>query len=370
MHYEMERIFHPIGHGAFYTERFYENGNDDPLFAAVYDCGSFSYGQLKDIIDTTFKEGDKINLLFISHFHFDHISMVQHLKSRCDIDYIIVPILSLSTLVESLIHYAIIKTGPSLSSNIVTLLSDIYNRNNDRIISINRTDDEIPKVINVDPIHDELKGNAGRTLTNVIFHFRNWRYIPFVHVDNKAEDLLKEVQKDSHFSGIDWDNIDINALFDTIKNIDVKVLKDIYSSVYKDEHNSYSMPVYSGLDCKPQCHKGCHKQCEFVTFCHVNCLYMGDYDAKSKTSYDNLKEYYKDYWKRIGLIQVPHHGSEHNSDCNLYDPNKLCIISSGRNDRYNHPDQATIDAIMKAGSIHMIVTEDKKTKQLFKYQLK
>ena len=80
----MERIFHPIGHGAFYTERFYENGNDDPLFAAVYDCGSFSYGQLKEIIDTTFKEGDKINLLFISHFHFDHISMVQHLKSRCD----------------------------------------------------------------------------------------------------------------------------------------------------------------------------------------------------------------------------------------------------------------------------------------------
>lgn len=92
----MERIFHPIGHGAFYTERFYEDDNDAPLFTAVYDCGSFSYEQLKDIIDTTFKEGDKINLLFISHFHFDHISMVQYLKSRCDIDYIIVPVLSLS----------------------------------------------------------------------------------------------------------------------------------------------------------------------------------------------------------------------------------------------------------------------------------
>lgn len=157
MRYTMERIFHPIGHGAFYTERFYEDGNDDPLFTAVYDCGSFSYGQLKGIIDTTFKKEDKINLLFISHFHFDHISMVQHLKSRCDIDYIIVPVLSLSTLVESLIHYAIIKTGPSLSTNIVTLLSDIYNRNNDRIISINRTDDEIPKVINVDPIHAILR---------------------------------------------------------------------------------------------------------------------------------------------------------------------------------------------------------------------
>lgn len=42
MRYTMERIFHPIGHGAFYTERFYEDGNDDPLFTAVYDCGSFT----------------------------------------------------------------------------------------------------------------------------------------------------------------------------------------------------------------------------------------------------------------------------------------------------------------------------------------
>lgn len=369
MRYTMERIFHPIGHGAFYTERFYEDDNDAPLFTAVYDCGSFSYEQLKDIIDTTFKEGDKINLLFISHFHFDHISMVQYLKSRCDIDYIIVPVLSLSTLVESLIHYAIIGKGSSLT-NITGILDDIYNRKDDRIIIIDKAEGTDLNAIDIDHLPDELNDNAERILTNIIFCYKNWRYIPFVHIDNKADALLRKVRTDPHFSGIDWNNIDINVLFDTIKKIDVEYLKDLYANVYKDKHNSYSMPVYSGLDCKPQCHKGCHKQCEFVTFCHINCLYMGDYDAKSKTSYDNLKEYYKGYWKRIGLIQVPHHGSEHNSDSNLYDPNKLCIISSGRNDRYNHPDQATIDAIMEAGSIHMIVTEDKKTKQLFKYQLK
>ena len=366
----MERIFHPIGHGAFYTERFYEGGNKYPSFTTVYDCGSFSYGQLKGIIDTTFKKGDKINLLFISHFHFDHISMVQHLKSRCDIDYIIVPILSLGTLVESLIHYAVIGTGSLLTQGILGILDDVYYHKDSSIISINGTDGGILKEINVSSIHDELNGDTERILTNVIFRYKNWRYIPFVHIDKKANALLRKVQNDPHFSGIDWNNINIHTIFDKIKGIDVDTLKDLYTSVYNDKHNSYSMPVYSGLDCKPQCHKGCHKQCEFVAFCHINCLYMGDYDAKSKTSYDNLKEYYKDYWKRIGLIQVPHHGSEHNSDSNLYDPNKLCIISSGRNDRYNHPDQATIDAIMKAGSIHMIVTEEKKTKQLFKYRLK
>ena len=367
----MERTFHPVGHGAFYTERFYDKNNRDILFTAVYDCGSFSYGKLKGIINATFKKGDKINLLFISHFHFDHISMVQHLKSRCDIDYIIVPILSLGTLVESLIHYAVIGTGSLLTQDILGILDDVYYHKDSRIISINGTDGGILKEINVSSIHDELNGNTERILTNVIFRHKNWRYIPFVHIeDKKANILLRKVQDDSHFSGIDWNNINIRTLFDTIKSIDVKILKNLYASIYKDEHNSYSMPVYSGLDCKSQCFKRCHKQGEFVTFCHTNCLYMGDYDAKDNTSYSLLKNYFKDYWDRIGLIQVPHHGSEHNSDSKLYVPNKLCIISSGRNDRYDHPDQATIDAIMSAGSIHMIVTEDEKTKQLFKYQLK
>lgn len=367
---DMERTFHPVGHGAFYTERFYGDGNEHPSFTAVYDCGSFSYGQLKGIIDITFKKGDKINLLFISHFHFDHISMVQHLKSRCDIDYIIVPVLNLGTLVESLIHYTIAGAHPSHTNDILTVLDDIYYNKDNRIIRINEAEGGIINAIKVGDIQDEINGNAERTLSNVVFHFMNWRYIPFVHIDKKAETLLREVRKDPHFSGIDRDNIDINALFDTIKKIDVEVLKDIYARVYKNEHNSYSMPVYSGLDCKSQCFKKCHKQGEFVTFCHTNCLYMGDYDAKDNTSYPLLKNYFKDYWDRIGLIQVPHHGSEHNSDSKLYVPNKLCIISSGRNDRYDHPDQATIDAIMSAGSIHMIVTEDEKTKQLFKYQLK
>ena len=364
----MERIFHPVGHGAFYTERFYGDGNEHPSFTAVYDCGSFSYGQLKGIIDITFKKGDKINLLFISHFHFDHISMVQHLKSRCDIDYIIVPILSLGTLVESLIHYAIADTDASLSNGILRILDDVYNHKDDTIVRIGEAESKGFNAIDIDPIHNELSGHAGQILTNVVFHFGNWRYVPFVHIDKKADNLLKEVKKDSHFSDIDWGNIDINALFDTIKKIDVEVLKDIYASVYKDKHNSYSMPVYSGLDCKSQCFKKCHKQGEFVTFCHTNCLYMGDYDAKDQDNYDALVKFYKHYWNRIGIIQVPHHGSKFNSDMKLYKPKKFCIISAKSGSR-THPDQMTINSIRSMGSIHTIVTEDKRTEQKFIYKL-
>ena len=54
MRYTMERIFHPMGHGAFYTERFYERDNDEPSLSVVYDCGSKTPSILQNEIDITF----------------------------------------------------------------------------------------------------------------------------------------------------------------------------------------------------------------------------------------------------------------------------------------------------------------------------
>lgn len=36
---KMIRTFHPVGQGAFYTERFYDDILRKPVFTAVYDCG-------------------------------------------------------------------------------------------------------------------------------------------------------------------------------------------------------------------------------------------------------------------------------------------------------------------------------------------
>lgn len=43
------RTFHPVGQGAFYTERFYDEGQGKPVFTAVYDCGSVNVRQLKKL---------------------------------------------------------------------------------------------------------------------------------------------------------------------------------------------------------------------------------------------------------------------------------------------------------------------------------
>ena len=37
----LKRTFHPVGHGAFYTEQFYSDVTNQQCFTVVFDCGRF-----------------------------------------------------------------------------------------------------------------------------------------------------------------------------------------------------------------------------------------------------------------------------------------------------------------------------------------
>ena len=82
------RTFHPVGQGAFYTEVFQDK--DDTCFVVVYDCGTETGNRamdkpLEDQI-TEFKRSigsnPKIDILFISHFHADHINGLNSLLNN------------------------------------------------------------------------------------------------------------------------------------------------------------------------------------------------------------------------------------------------------------------------------------------------
>lgn len=81
-----------------------------------------------------------------------------------------------------------------------------------------------------------------------------------------------------------------------------------------------------------------------VTLLNINnyqMLFMGD--ASIKVEQDLLKK----YKLSTNLIKVGHHGSKTSSDYNFIksiNPS-VAIISSGRNNRYNHPNQETLDTL-------------------------
>ena len=67
----MIRTFHPVGQGAFYSER---HSN----FNIVYDCGTTSPRRARRVVEKAFKD-EVVDILFISHFDSDHISSIPDL---------------------------------------------------------------------------------------------------------------------------------------------------------------------------------------------------------------------------------------------------------------------------------------------------
>ena len=87
------RTFHPVGQGAFYSERHIIDATE---FTVVYDCGSTTFREkkLETKIKSTFPKGHTIDILFISHFHSDHINGIEFLKKHCIIKKVVLPLIN------------------------------------------------------------------------------------------------------------------------------------------------------------------------------------------------------------------------------------------------------------------------------------
>lgn len=374
---KMIRTFHPVGQGAFYTERFYDEGQGKPVFTAVYDCGSVNVRQLKKAIDQTFGENDIINLLFVSHFHSDHVNKIEYLKKRCHVRYIVIPELTSGLVLESLVHDFIQSDGSEWNNDTIQFLSSCinasYNDGGDmRVVrvDVSREGSEERRVIDLDS-GDPIGPRVSR---NTEIRFCDWIYVPY-YVGDKFDELIAEFKANGIVFNLDLRRVGfLKEICEEIRKIGVDILKRIYAKVYRNNHNSYSMPVYSGFrHCSNganQCFAVCPRRKHGDLHCQTNCLYTGDYDARTQANFDNLKAYFSRYWNRIGLVQVPHHGSEHNSDHKLYShPDKLAIMSFGSKNRYGHPDSKTIEEIVSAGSVPIAVTEYGWTELRFEYRL-
>ena len=94
----MQRVFMPVGQGAFYIEKF----NDG--FTVVYDCGSYKNTSIvEENIKNSILDTKKIDLLVISHYHEDHINGLEYLFKNFDIDKMLMPFLDLAEKMESFI---------------------------------------------------------------------------------------------------------------------------------------------------------------------------------------------------------------------------------------------------------------------------
>lgn len=334
---KLTRTFHPVGQGAFYTERFYKG--DKNIFNMVYDCGSKTKGiGINQIIDDVFQPDDEINLLFVSHFHEDHINGIEYLANNHKIKKLVIP--SLSTIGANLIlvdYLYNLHSTSDLNNYANRFIESCYDQemrfeqsNGVEIIQIGDKASQIP-------VHDTL-----------------WEYHPSCaateHQDFVSE-LIDAIGFQECYDIFNGRNFAvIRDYFEKDGNIDK--LHNFYKSYFEEKHrddNFYSMTVLS----KPADND----------FKQPMCLYTGDFPARYSCCRKKLTSDYKQYWDDINILQSPHHGSGRDNHVKIHDVKKRnCVISYGKDNQYRHPHKNALIIMINAESTIHLVNEDQGSK--------
>lgn len=353
---EVTRIIHPIGQGAFYTERICSK---DQIYNVVYDCGSGTNKnapkRLMQEIASVFTSNDVVDILFVSHFDNDHINGIRELKKRVkEIRNIVVPLVEKNDYwfycVENQNFIAFYDSLEEIASHVYRVKPNIDARRefNDSVIDLT-----------------EGKSKIIESGTRLLWATIDWCYIPF-NYDQKVrlEKLKAELAEQGiteDILGQDWDIIKTH----------LDKIKKAYKKVIPDGANKTSLIVYSGgltsryiMRQYQYCMRPrfCCEFCRHPFLRPEGCLYFGDNDVNQGLLLADLKNALNQVIDRIGTIQIPHHGALKNFNVGIFDINKnhksFCV-SFGIGNTYGHPSMRVIDDVVRYGSYLFEVTENR-----------
>ena len=251
---ELTRIIHPVGQGGFYSETF-RNGSDE--INIVYDCGGNSKSSIESYIENYYpsKLNRKIDAVFISHLHDDHINGLDYLLKKCNVKYLFLPQLTDDENLE-IMFYSIIKTGAVSNVILQLLFSNVLEGRETEIIRVSHDngDNRVSEEINTGDYDLSNSNNSYKKLEKTkeissgttIGLWDEWLFIPYNPpvINNRISfyDYIKqELQIISHFKPEDLPYIIMD------EGIKLNELKKVYESYFGKNHNAYSMALFSGL---------------------------------------------------------------------------------------------------------------------------
>ena len=370
----MIRTFHPVGQGAFYTERFYDD-KGNVIQTIVFDCGVL-HGpstRSKKLIQYAFNSNEHIDYLFISHLDEDHISLVETLLSTCYVHQIVLPLVSEEDLVISLAQHQI--AGNNTSAGFIQrLISHIRGEyDNDYM----RGDYSIRFVGDAESSLAERSRIWPNGKQEVLWGFHDWVLIPY-NVESKSRKealkkqlglLLKQDDICQEIQALGETITDSNSFFEALKKATfvgrviandgelLKGLKRVYNKV-GGTSNDNSIQLYSGPVGKDHWHILINDlwYFDFGIYGQVACLYTGDCQFDIATWRDNM---FSQVWGNVGTIQLPHHGSIDSFDIskNPIDRRYLFVASCGNTNTYGHPSERLLEYLLLSNCPNRIVTE-------------
>ena len=364
---EVIRTFHPIGQGAFYSERFVEN-NHDKVFV-VYDCGSNNKTTLVKHIRGCFPKGAEIDILFVSHFHADHVNGIATLRNNYKIKKVVLPLVEeADRMVLKIYNFASGgKRAYQATRQIIDDPQSFFKKNQKSepdIIYVKPTGDsrgEFSRGDNHTPA-DSLKDGKDIDSYQGITIF-DWIYIPFNY---KEEERITQFKEHLSKEGINVKDCNDELFADKEKVRKIKKAYDrldgrlngnslmVYSGTLDHEIESYSISRLVAPPCFP-----------FQTGLYIDklhgCLYLGDADLNDPEMLKTINNTLFPYTGKVGLIQIPHHGSGENYNPKLLDIYKkvVCyVLSYGQKNQYGHPSHYVLSSIACADKYLVLVNEE------------
>ena len=357
------RLILPVGQGAFYVEKF-KNGKN-----IVYDCGSISNRKkIPKLIEKYFGKNEAIEALFISHLDKDHMNGVEELLKQCEVKRICFPLiteemklaLKIKVMIEEAMGNSYSKFMKEFVEDPETAIKKIKEDIKIKLIEILPNDEEKNKKNDNEDTKNQkikrIKKKSGEDIAEEIEGLEHscnenkWELIPYnfkqeTRINEFEKKLEKEFGKKISLKEVEkiWKENEDNR----------EKIKKVYESL-KGDLNTNSMTLFSGV-------RQVGKQMQYdSSYVKVGCLYTGDYEAKGRNKWKTLEEAYIAYWKWIGMIQVPHHGSIRNCNDALISKKAVYFLSAGEKNTYKHPSQNVVRGIrFKYHNNLYIVTESK-----------
>ena len=338
--YNIIRTIHPVGQGALYRESFY-NSASERVRTVLYDCGSSPVSYVNTEIKSSFIDGDVIDLLFLSHFDYDHVSGLPELRKHCKIDMVVMPLFNsvqkMYMLVQGIDKLLITDPEAYFKGAKIVFVLPSDSKGTDP------TDEEMP--------YDELPEIIASASIIRMPVDVDWAYIPFNYESStrieQFRNLFKEIPE---LSDVDFD--DENQVNELIKNADRRLIgkiNNVFRQAFPDGANKISMILYSGpavssqsiltiSENKPVCAitpDGQHRN-------EAAALYTGDTDLHQNNIIADLKSHLKGLDVNLGIVQLPHHGSIKNFTKDIWNrgrtgSSRLYFAAYGTTNRYGHP---------------------------------
>lgn len=358
----MIRTFHNIGQGAFYTERFQN-------YTMVYDCGGSKAKIIEKEIRHTFEKNEEIHALFISHFHADHINGLEYLLTYCNVKTVYLPLVHDNEKIQLLIENSYFGGDNQFVRELIQNPEQVIKSFNDdtEVIFVKANQQDLDRRSEPDEKRKVIDSGTHIPVYEADFEQCRWVYIPY---NFQYSVISKKLVHELNMIGITSSNF-LN-LYISKKTEIIKIYETVLGGT--NNFNTNSLVVYSGIDVSYDDNCNCWFE-YYINYCSHSfdrrykvrhwkeaCLYMGDYNAKDPHQFDELRNAFDKYWDRIGTIQVPHHGSNHNFNSGLIENANFAVISAGKKNRFGHPHTSTLHKILNTPCIPIVVTEDPYTR--------